>query len=215
MRTSQWWRPVEADRSPADGVAGITEALADGVAARAAHHSTISADLSGGWDSTSLCFLASRTNFRLVTYRWDSTDDCNDDGAYAALARDALPHAEHQVVRSSDLPLWFADLDTLGPVLDEPLRWARVRAITVEHARRIAATGSRVHLNGQGGDELFAGNSMYLHDLFGRRPLAAWQRAKGYRAMLRWPALATLRQWATPRATRAHWPARPRASTPP
>ncbi|MBB4929975.1 asparagine synthase (glutamine-hydrolyzing) [Lipingzhangella halophila] len=194
LRTSVWWRAAEPDRSPADGAAGIAEALSDAVAARASRHATLSADLSGGWDSTSLCFLASRTNSRLVTYRWDSTDDGNDDGAWAARAREALPDAEHHVVASDDLPLWFADLDSPGPVLDEPLRWARVRASTMENARRIAATGSRLHLNGQGGDELFAGNSLYLHDLFGRRPLAAWRRAKGYRALLRWPAKETLRQ---------------------
>jgi asparagine synthase (glutamine-hydrolysing) len=196
MRTSRWWRAITPDRSIATGITGIAEALTDAVAARAARHSTVSADLSGGWDSTSLCFLAARTSSHLVTYRWDSTDAGNDDGAFAAVARDALPDAEHHVVSSGDLPLWFAELDAPGPVLDEPLRWARVRARTLASARQIASTGSLVHLNGQGGDELFAGNSMYLHDIFGRHPLDAWRRTKGYRAMLRWPALATLRELA-------------------
>ncbi|WP_329377962.1 asparagine synthase-related protein [Streptomyces sp. NBC_01716] len=60
-RTRRWWTPPAPERPLGDGDF-VREALFDAVLARTAGQPVVSADLSGGLDSTSLCFVADRTD---------------------------------------------------------------------------------------------------------------------------------------------------------
>ncbi|MDA2803407.1 asparagine synthase-related protein [Nocardiopsis suaedae] len=193
LRLSRWWEAPRPALSPEAGAPAVAEALEEAVRARTRATGTVGCDLSGGWDSTSLSLLAARSAGRLVTYRWDSSDPANDDAAWADRARALLPEAMHRVVPAAEIPRWFARLDAPSPALDEPLSCIRVRERTLHTARDLAAQGARLHMNGQGGDELFAGNSIHLHALAARAPFTAMKRAWGYRALLRWPLWATAR----------------------
>ena len=192
LRLARWWQAPRPTLSPEAGVTAGAEALEEAVRARTRAAGTVGCDLSGGWDSTSLSLLAARSAERLVTYRWNSSDPA-DDAAWADRARALLPEAVHRVVPADEIPRWFARLDTPSPALDEPLSCIRVRERTLHTARDLASHGARLHMNGQGGDELFAGNSIHLHALAARAPFAALARAWGYRALLRWPVGATAR----------------------
>lgn len=101
----------------------------------------LSADLSGGIDSTSLAFLASRTTPHLLTHRWAEAEAGNDDNKYAALAMRELPAAEHLVIPQADIPPVFTDPHLNGDP-EQPYLFARTSARAVHTARTLAAHGS-------------------------------------------------------------------------
>ncbi|WP_017559149.1 asparagine synthase-related protein [Nocardiopsis baichengensis] len=193
LRLSRWWRAPRPVLTPEEGVPAVAEALEEAVRARTRAAGTVGCDLSGGWDSSTLSLLSARHAERLVTYRWDTSDPGNDDPVWAAKARAFLPDAVHRVAPADGLPLWFARVDAPSPSLDEPLPCIRIRERTLHAARDLASLGARLHMNGQGGDELFAGNALFLHALAARAPLTALKRAWGYKALARWPMAATAR----------------------
>ncbi|MCZ0991654.1 asparagine synthase-related protein [Streptomyces diastatochromogenes] len=174
----------------------------------------MSADLSGGLDSTSLCFLAARAQERtrppgakLVTLRWQSLDPENDDAAWAVRAAARLPDSEHIVPAADQWPFWYGDLASLtGDAVptDEPGPWVRDGARMAELCRLMTVRGSRLHLMGGGGDELFSTFPPHLHDYVRRHPLAAWSRIRTQRTSQHWPLGQLLRQLAD-RKTFGQW----------
>ncbi|MER5519821.1 asparagine synthase-related protein [Streptomyces sp. NPDC002763] len=205
-RTRRWWTPPEPQRAWQDGVPAVRAALTAAVDARTAGEDTLSADLTGGLDSTSLCFLATREKeqprlggVRLVTLHWQSLDPDNDDATWAMRATAHLPDIEHVRPAPSQWPLWYSDLTALtGDAVptDEPGPWVRDGARMSVLCRLMTGRGSRLHLMGGGGDELFSSSPPHLHDYVRRHPLAAWSRIRTQRAAQHWPLGQLLRQLA-------------------
>ncbi len=188
----RWWQPPEPQVPLALGAGVVREALEAAVAARRPVTGRLGADLSGGMDSTSLCFLAARTGTPdLVTFRWAEADVGNDDAVFAAHAASGLPQAEHLVVAQADMPATFADPSATGDT-EAPYQFTRTLARRRHNAELLVARGARQHLAGHGGDELFRGPLAYLHPLLRRRPLTAIRQVRGYQALGRWPWAATV-----------------------
>ncbi|MBT2207340.1 asparagine synthase-related protein [Actinomadura sp. NEAU-AAG7] len=189
-------RPLPAPEVPlAEGAPRVREALTGAVRVRTHGQKTLSADLSGGMDSTSVCFLAAGRVDRLLTVVCESGDPAGDDGRWAALAATSLPGAEHTSYRAEDCPRYFTGLLDTDPDLEAPLPSVHTRAMVLDQARRMAAAGSTRHLTGHGGDELFLPTPAYLHDLLRRRPLRALGQVRAGRAVHRWrtgPTVAAL-----------------------
>ncbi|MBT3149343.1 hypothetical protein HTV45_00185 [Streptomyces sp. CHD11] len=90
----------------------MREALFDAVAARTANQKVVSADLSGGLDSTSLCFVAGRsTGTDLATLHYEAHGGRGEDLAHARRAAAALPRARHVVVPPAETPDWYAPFE--------------------------------------------------------------------------------------------------------
>ncbi|ATE54714.1 asparagine synthase-related protein [Actinosynnema pretiosum] len=189
-RTRRWWTPPEPTAPLGDGGA-VRDALLDAVAARTRQGGTVSADLSGGLDSTTLCFLAARGPADLVTVHYEALGRFSDDREQAARAATALGQAHHVVVPAGRAPDWFAPLERVRHDRQGPLVFARGRATNEHLAGAVAALGSRRHLQGIGGDELFHAGTMALHALARQRPLAAVRHARALRAHRRWSLAAT------------------------
>ncbi|MGH3698363.1 MAG: asparagine synthase-related protein [Pseudonocardiaceae bacterium] len=188
----RWWQPPEPEMSLTVGAGAVRQALETAVAARRPSQGRLSADLSGGMDSTSLCFLAARAGMAdLLTVRWAEADVANDDAVFAAHAAGGLPHAEHVVLPQAELPAIFADSATVGDT-EAPYQFTRTLARTRRTAEFLAARGAQVHLAGHGGDELFHSPAAYLHPLLRRRPFTAIAQVRGYQALRRWPWGATV-----------------------
>ncbi|WP_019629983.1 asparagine synthase-related protein [Actinomadura atramentaria] len=192
-RTEPRRPPPEPDVPLAAGAERVWRALAEAVAVRAHGRGALSADLSGGMDSTSVCFLAAPHVARLRTVLQESADPGSDDGRWAALAAAALPNAQHEVHRAGTYPGNFAGLLAPDPDVEGPFPALRVRAMLVEHARRTAAAGTDRHLTGYGGDELFYPATGYLWDLLRRAPLRAVRQVRAHRSVYRWPLRPTVR----------------------
>jgi len=191
VRTVRWWHPPEPNLPLAQGAARVRERLREAVALRQPHRGRLSADLSGGMDSTSLCFLAAEHRPDLLTFRRTGGSAINDDPLYAAQATRLLEHAEHLTVPDTDAPPLYAP-PYWAPDTEAPRALTRgMNAIQAE-IRLLVEHGATWHLAGHGADELFTGSAAYLHTLFRRRPVAALRLLRAHRALHRWPLASSL-----------------------
>ncbi|MEW9552269.1 lasso peptide isopeptide bond-forming cyclase [Nonomuraea sp. NPDC050783] len=201
----RWWTPPEPVRPLSDAAEDIRRALDDAVGARTRGGGTVSFDLSGGLDSTSLCFLgAARREARVVTSTWPGRDPADDDLAWARRAAAHLRDAEHVVWPAEESPLVYEDLLGLDDTLDEPTIGVMDRARVLAHLPRLAGMGSRLHVTGIGGDHVAWCSEASYHRLLRRRPLLAAGRLRGFRALFHWPRGPMLRALADRRSYR-HW----------
>ncbi|GAA0490048.1 asparagine synthase-related protein [Streptomyces sp. NPDC046215] len=202
-RTVTWWTPPRPVLSLAEGAPAAREAVAEAVGARVAAQAegAVSADLSGGMDSGVVAHLAAaRTT--LTTLHIPQLDPAGDDAPWAARIAGRLPAAGPLRLEYATTPTMFAGLAQGAPGLTlpaEPPYWVRAGARFAEITRRVAAHGSRLHLSGHGGDELFHTPPPHLHSLARSRPWAAARCVSGRRALAHWPLGATWRALADSR----------------
>ncbi|MGH8899463.1 MAG: asparagine synthase-related protein [Egibacteraceae bacterium] len=206
-RTVRWWSPPNPVVPLTEGAAALRETLSAAVEARTRAGGTISCDLSGGLDSTSLCFLAARGGAHLLTVTFDWSDPGNDDRVWAERAvRElaALGDVECLFLGLEEMPLMYAAVDEAEEGVDVPFAVVRERARFAFIARQLTARGSRLHMGGFGGDAvLHIPGGAYLHTTVRAHPRIALNHLRGHRALRRWPLAATLRGLADHRAYRA------------
>ncbi|MGX2998862.1 asparagine synthase-related protein [Streptomyces sp. JNUCC 64] len=222
-RAHRWWSPPDPVVPLVhEGAAVLRARLAQAVAVRTRAGGTLSADLSGGLDSTSVCLLVGdRGPARLVTNRWQALDPANDedDGHWARVAARALPGAEHVLTPHHTVPSWYEDVTTSAQDPEGPFPSLRTQAQQLAQVRLMAEHGSTRHLTGHGGDELFTALPAHLHSHARTDPLAALPHLRATAALQRWGTLATLtalgrdqpyHRWLAGLATTlTSWPPRP------
>ncbi|MBW4718141.1 asparagine synthase-related protein [Saccharothrix obliqua] len=203
-RSARWWTPPEPERSLAAGAAELRHVLGTAVARRKPAVGRLSADLSGGMDSTSLCFLAAEGTPDLLTFRWLDGSPLNDDRHYAVEAKRRLDRAEHLELAVDGGLRELVAVDEFTDA-EEP----QICASGMTRIRRgidtLVRQGATTHLSGHGADELFTATPFYLHSLLRRKPWTALRRARVYRALGRWPLLPTIAALADRRGLDAWW----------
>lgn len=107
-RTVRWWHPPEPVLPMRKGSPAVRAALRESVAVRRPAQGRLSLDLSGGMDSTTLCFLAAEQNPDLFTFRWTGSNVANDDPLFAAEGARLLPGVEHLERSDASAPALFA-----------------------------------------------------------------------------------------------------------
>ncbi|MCK2241834.1 MULTISPECIES: asparagine synthase-related protein [unclassified Crossiella] len=202
---NRWHHPPTPDLPLEAGAARTRTALATAVSVRTAGGGTVSLDLSGGLDSTSLCFLASRhangANLLACTLLLD--ERVNDDGVWTRRALEQLPDLGHLMVPTADVPLFYEGAFDPRDRWDFPSRITLSRRRAVVAQTLMAAKGSRLHLTGNGGDHLFFGAPNHFHATALRHPLLTLSRLRGYRALDSWRWRAVLAQLTDRRGYRA------------
>ncbi|MEV5356948.1 lasso peptide isopeptide bond-forming cyclase [Streptomyces sp. NPDC052693] len=198
-RHVRWWTPPEPVRPLTGGAPVVREALVAAVDARTRGGGVVSCDLSGGLDSTSLCFLADRSAARVVASTWPGRDPADTDLYWAEQAAKHLPDVEHVVWDADASPLVYEDLLNIDDLLDEPTIGVMDRSRVLHHLPGMAERGSRLHLTGIGGDHVAWCSEAYYHRLARTRPLFAWRQLRGFRALWQWPLGGTLRALADSR----------------
>ncbi|MEV5880678.1 asparagine synthase-related protein, partial [Streptomyces sp. NPDC052101] len=215
-RTLRWWQPPEAELPLREAAAGLREALERAVALRVGPGEVVGADLSGGMDSTSLCFLAAEAGARLVAVTLDWSAPGNEDRRYATHAARHLPHIEHVVFPSADLPAHFTGLDERLDPGDGPVPVQRDRLQQRYLAQEMRARGAGLRLSGHGGDHIVQPPPSYVHGLLRRSPVSGMRHVTGLRARHRRPLGATVKalldgrsyaSWLTDTAGRLRMPA--------
>lgn len=191
-RHRRWWTPPEPDVPLRTGAPRVREALVAAVGARTRDGSTVSCDLSGGLDSTSVCFLADRSPARVVASTWPGRNPADTDLHWAKRAAAELPDVEHVVWDAEESPLVYSGLLDIDDVLDEPIIGVMDRARVLHHLPAMAERGSRVHLTGIGGDHVAWCSEAYYHRLARRRPLFALRQLRGFKALWQWPLVPLL-----------------------
>jgi asparagine synthase (glutamine-hydrolysing) len=192
-RVMRRWRPPEATLSLVEGAAAVRTALVEAVTARVRPGQVLAADLSGGLDSTSICFLAAQAAAKLltVTLRWSASG--NEDEAWAEQAAALLPGLERLVYSPQELPAYFTGVGQPTDPSDEPTAAIRDRAIQSVIAAELTARGAKARLIGHGGDHVLQATPHHLHTLLCRRPGQALRHVRGWQALRRWPAATTVR----------------------
>lgn len=187
-----WWRTPEPVHSLADGAAALRAALDRAVGLHARPGAVVGADLSGGFDSTSVCFLAAGAGAKLVTatIRWSAPGSA--DGRYAAIAGNALPVLETLSFDSAELPAQFAGLDIRRDAPDEPRSFLRSRLQQEHIAAAMAAAGAVCRLTGHGGDDVVQPPRGAVADALRRRPISGLRDLSAYRMLHRWSTRDTL-----------------------
>ncbi|MCK9897615.1 asparagine synthase-related protein [Frankia sp. AgB32] len=192
-RQVRWWRQPAPILSRAQGAPILRAAMAEAVGARVAAGRTVSADLSGGLDSTSVCCLAARGPAEIVAVTGLAHDPGHDDRVWAARAAAAMPGITWEILPAADLPLVFDGIATADEPLDRPFGGIVDRAKLRASLLRVALYDPRLHLTGFGGDEIAVAAPNYLADLLARRPLTAVRHLRGHRAQDGWPWAASAR----------------------
>lgn len=165
----------------------LRDRLCGAVAARTTGR--MSADLSGGFDSTTVAGIAVEKT-TLTTATLIPPGEACDDVAYARVAAEAFGTVHHEWGLTSAVDPFTAA--NRAPVTDEPF------SDLVNHARlgwwftRVAEFGTGVHLTGTGADAVVLAPPSYLADLAAaRRWPTLWRHAAGW-ARLRHQPLARL-----------------------
>jgi asparagine synthase (glutamine-hydrolysing) len=184
------WVPPDPVLSLAEGAEALRVELEAAVEARSAG-ATVAADLSGGLDSTPLCFLAAKSADRLVAVTMGAESPDHDDRRWAADAAAALSIADHVVLDTDSLPDMFAGVDRHVGQLDEPMLWTRTRERNLAIARLCAERGATVRITGHGGDEVLHAPLSHLHGLRARREMR--RRLRLCTARFRWDSGAVAR----------------------
>jgi asparagine synthase (glutamine-hydrolysing) len=194
--THRWWQPPASSLPLAEAAAAVRDALDEAVAARVHQRGTVSADLSGGLDSTSLSFVAAAAGADLVTFHVKPLDAGNTDTVWAERAAAAMPQARHRVVpRDRPANLFQVDIEqgTDAGQWEGPQRWIGGWAHLADLAERVEADGSDLHMMGFGGDTLFGAMPAFLWSLFHRHPVWSLPVIRRSRLLNRWSRWACVR----------------------
>ncbi|MFD6392231.1 asparagine synthase-related protein [Nocardia sp. NPDC055029] len=204
-------RPVEG-RTEALSVEGLDEGaqevrnrLIGAVSARTAAGGTVTSEFSGGYDSTSISFIAARGPAEIKLLTAQGRDSANEDLEWALRAAQHMPAVEHTILPDSQLPLTYAGLDDGPTWLNEPSPLIVGRSRVGALARLASTFGSGVHLTGHGGDHVFTGLPTLYRDLLWHRPLTAWRGLRGYGALGGWRWRDLLYDAVEPTAYHAWW----------
>lgn len=165
VRLTAYWSPPAPETDDAEHAADrVRSALSEAVAARSTSFASVSADLSGGLDSTSLAFLLDRHTDAFETFHSLSDDGLNDDARWAAVAAGRLPSAEHHVFPHDASPTWYTMVEDRSYSRDTPDPMARTHGKSLYLHTRADAVAPHARLNGTGGDELFSMDVLAMHD---------------------------------------------------
>ncbi|MFB7126161.1 asparagine synthase-related protein [Kitasatospora sp. NPDC056273] len=184
---------------PLDFMAGtglLEERLTVAVERRALLPGRLSADLSGGIDSSTLTALAAQfTDLLAVTYTDRHMED-EDDGVYARRIAADYPAITHRIVHGdTEKVRQFDGLTGLLPVTDSPSLSVGVLAVKGAQLAPVRAWESGAHLTGRGGDDVLDAVPTAVLDLYrtGRR-VEAGRRLAAFARERRCSTAAVLRQ---------------------
>ncbi|MFJ4679238.1 asparagine synthase-related protein [Kitasatospora sp. NPDC088783] len=193
---------ADAELTFTDGAEQLNTALTDAVVRRTRRFDPLSADLSGGIDSSTLTVLAARTAPHpiLATTYTDPDLDRQDDLDHARRIAAAVPGIDHRVVRGGHGVLHFSGLDDPAtlPHTDLPALTLGLLAIKDAQLAPALAAGSAAHLTGRGGDDVLDAPAAAALDLhLAGHPAQALRHLAALARTWRIPAHRVLRQAAT------------------
>lgn len=196
----RWWYPPQPTDSMADASERLRDALLTSLTRESGAGRTVSADLSGGLDSTSIVYALSYLGRRPAVFHAVSANRRNDDGVWATRAAEDLDLELVTLGSFADHGSSFSLDPEPGPLTDRPPIWRGSAGYLERLVARIDHGRPHVHFTGLGGDELFG----FVPALIWSLAAVAGRRhpsIRRFRLLHRWPGRAThraLRSTATP-----------------
>lgn len=205
-RMTRWWFAPEPTVPLAEAADLLRERLLEAVASRVDRTGAtgLSSDLSGGMDSTSLCFSAAYQDIPLTTLHVGSTDPSSQDTRWAERCRRDLSSATHLTARPELMPGYYAQ-----PQQPAAARWegptAMIHEAMIEFlVRLVADAGSSRHMRGDGSDEIFHRTLASTAALIRRHPVRHLRGLLRMKARGRWNMRTTARVLRPP-ASYSRW----------
>ncbi|MFD0689751.1 asparagine synthase-related protein [Actinomadura fibrosa] len=190
-RSVTWWRQPDAELSRSEGAEALARALEGAVAARTAAGGVIHCDLSGGLDSTPLCYFAVRGPARVLSHTGYNADPTGtEDLEWARKALPAMPGLEHEAVSMAYMPDFFEGILSARHRMDRPSQAVLAGPRLAAGAVRARDRGARAYLTGLGGDHLLRSPAAIHHTLFRRHPLLALRHVRAAQCLAGKPTLA-------------------------
>ncbi len=155
---------VDTPRDFPSAASRLREALTEAVSLRTRQARVVTADLSGGLDSTTVAVLAGPQR-PVFTVTYTDRRICNDDDVrHADTAVQATPGLEQHMVHGDDSALPYGRLTDIPPT-DAPCLDVLTLARRTTYLTPAARRGSTVHLTGNGGDAVLSTSPAFLADL--------------------------------------------------
>lgn len=164
-----YWTEPKEFKDISEAAEQLREQLLTAVERRVHSHGSITSDLSGGMDSTSLSLIAAKTlaaqGRKLHTITFGSTSATErEDINYAQHAASLYPNISSVVLESKEFPVAYSNLDEV-PLTDEPAPVATTLGRFRYGMEVVRSKGSQLHLSGEGGDAVLLAPYSYLADL--------------------------------------------------
>ncbi|WP_176955741.1 asparagine synthase-related protein [Sinosporangium album] len=189
-----WWRPPRPDRSAGELAHELRDAMSEALRSRTAGHREVSADLSGGLDSTTLCFFLADLGIKPHTLFLASDNVANNDHRWADRAASELGADHRSVPYSSVIPYVLDErTGTVATAPEGPSIANTALASVPMIEETMGVTGTALHLNGHAGDALFGSVSTMLWSLFHSREKKRYRRTWQFRVLNRYPIGQTVR----------------------
>ncbi|MFF0491118.1 asparagine synthase-related protein [Nocardia sp. NPDC004068] len=179
-----WWSPPDPVVSISEGAADLRRALQDAIAARVGQ-GTVSCDLSGGLDSTPLCYLIAAATRGFVARTIASRDPADDDMAWALRAAASMDGIDHVIISPDELPLSYSGVVVPAVPVDEPA--PTLLDLSRQFVGFDRLSGAVVHITGNGGDHLFTPPLAHCRDELKRHPFVAIRHLRAHRIQEKWP----------------------------
>lgn len=189
-----WWRPPRPDRSAAELADDLREAVIEALLLRTNGRREVSADLSGGLDSTTLCFFLGELGIKPHTLFLASADVANNDHRWADRAASELGSDHRAVPYDSVIPHLLDERTGTVATAPEGPGIANTALASVPMIEELMGdTGTTLHLNGHAGDALFGSVSTMLWSLFHSGEPGRYRAIWRFRVLNRYPIGQTLR----------------------
>ncbi|MGB2721396.1 MAG: asparagine synthase-related protein [Rhodococcus sp. (in: high G+C Gram-positive bacteria)] len=203
-RTGTWWYAPQADTSRSDGAVLFRSAVEGSVRARTAPGDPVACDLSGGLDSTPLCYFAAQAQQGVLARTLFNDDPGGrEDLHWARRAIKSMPGVHtHEVTSTDDMQDFYEGVDSLDVRLDEPTQAATAGPRIVRMLADDRRKGIRTHITGLGGDHILRGVNAWEHTIVRARPWVGWNRARAQHIPAGIGVLTTVRELADRRTYR-------------
>lgn len=173
VTTARWWSAPPGTVDVDHGAAPLRTALDSSIAEAVVGGGSISCDLSGGLDSTSIAYLLVAAGAEPMAFHARSSGAYNDDITWAKAAAADLGLPLHELDPFGDEAAAFRLDAAPREALDAPILWAGSAGYLQRLRARLATGGSGTHFTGVGGDELFGPVPAIAWSIFGERGLRA------------------------------------------
>lgn len=195
---SRWWIPPSPTEDIETMGPELAVAIRQAIMRRVGDRVSISADLSGGLDSTTLCFALAELGVDLTTFYMSSANDLNNDSRWSerTAAEIGSRHIRMPYLQMLE-EIAEAVPATVEAFPEGPSPMVDSAASAVPLQRILSESGSSMHLNGHAGDALFGQVSSLPWSFLRTRARGRIRWLRKYRKVNRIPALDMLRMLGT------------------
>lgn len=174
----RYWNAPQEYSSFSEAAENLREQLLTAVEGRVRLYGNVTSDLSGGFDSTSLALIAAKSlekqggNIHTITINNNLSTE-SEDVRYAKHAASLYSNIESTMIESHEYPAELSDLQSI-PLTDTPNPVIFSLGLISYSMGIIRSKGSRLHMNGEGGDPVLTSHPSYLADLLQRRQMGVF-----------------------------------------